>query len=311
MTDEQRKELYSIRERYITHLKKSDNNNQTIQDLKKLYPPTDDQNKLIEQVDDLRKCLDSFRPFDKFQLKNLEDYYAVSYTYESNRIEGNTLTQNETHLVINKGMTVQGKPMKDHLEAINHKEAYEYIVDLAKNKVEINEREVLRIHALILRAIDKDNAGQYRGVNIKVGESAYVFPQPFLVPKLMEDYFIWYNENKEKLHPVLLAGEMHSKLVTIHPFIDGNGRTSRLVMNLILLQHGYPLVNISGEKEERQAYYDCLQIAQTKKDYLPFLNYVLTQEKQSLFEYIRMFSGNVNLKEKGYHFYKTIEKVLR
>ena len=311
LTEQERKELYSIREKYFNHLQMNYKDENTLKDLDKLYPPTENKDELIEQIDDLKKCLDSFRPFDKDQLKNLEEYYTVAYTYESNRIEGNSLTQSETHLVINEGLTIGGKPLKDHLEAINHKEAYQYIQELVERKIEISEREVLNIHALILRMIDKDNAGRYRNLRIQVGGSKYVFPEPYMLRKLMEDMFIWYEENKNKIHPVLLAGEMHERLVTIHPFIDGNGRTSRLLMNLILLQNGFPIINISGEKKERKEYYNCLETAQINNDKSLFTKFILQQEKKSLFDYLNMYSGNITKTDKGYYFFKKIETLLK
>ena len=272
MTQEERKDLYSIREKYFNHLKISANNNKILDDLKKLYPPVNSQAELLEQVNDLKKCLDSFRPFDKFQVKSLEEYYETLYTYDSNRIEGNRLTLDETNLVINKGLTIGGKPLKDHLEAINHKEAYQYIRELAQNQIEINKQEVLNIHALILRSISKEYAGQYRTIPVEILGSNYIFAQPFLVPKLMEDFFIGYEDNKAMLHPVLLAGEIHERLVTIHPFVDGNGRTSRLLMNFILLKNGFPIVNISGDENERQEYYRVLEYSHMKSDKKPWFS---------------------------------------
>ena len=131
--------------------------------------------------------------------------------------------------------------MREHLEAINHQEAIGYIKHLMEKNSLLNEREVLSIHNLILRGIHPEDAGRYRKVQVMIKGSTYMPPQPYMVSKQMEDYFIWYEANKNSLHPVILAGEMHERLVTIHPFVDGNGRTSRLVMNLILLSHGYIL----------------------------------------------------------------------
>ena len=306
LTEEERNHLYSLREKYFNYLKMSTNNDKTLEDLQKLYPSVDSQEALLEQIDDLKKCLDSFRPFDKFQLKNLEEYYETLYTYESNRIEGNSLTLNETHLVINEGLTIGGKPLKDHLEAINHKKAYRYIKNLSQNKMEINERELLNIHSLILRTIEYDYAGRYRNVRVQVQGSRYVFPNYMKVAELMKDLFIWYKANKNTLHPVILAGEMHERLVTIHPFLDGNGRTSRLLMNLILLQNGFPIVNISGEKSERHEYYDALEEAHIESSKESFLKFILKQEKKSLLEYVSMFSSNGNKSDKGYYFFKKI-----
>ncbi|HRN45767.1 MAG TPA: Fic family protein, partial [Flavobacterium sp.] len=192
--------------------------------------------KILDEIDVLKTKLDSFRKFDSFRIAQALE---LEYTFESNRVEGNTMTLRETDLVINEGLTISGKSMREHLEVINHHEAIAYIKDLMQKNMPINERELLTVHNLILRGIHPEDAGHYRKVQVMIQGSSHKPPQPFLVTKEMEDYFIWYETNKLSLHPIVLAAEMHERLVTIHPFIDGNGRTSRLVMNLILLQHGY------------------------------------------------------------------------
>lgn len=312
LTEPERRELYAIREKYFNYLKihTQNNENPTLEHLDQLYPLTDDLEKLLKQIDDLKKCLDSFRPFDTFQLENLEEYYETLYTYESNRIEGNSLTLNETHLVINEGLTIGGKPLKDHLEAVNHKKAYQYIRELVKTKSDLNERAIFEIHNLILRTINDTYAGRYRNVRVRVLGSQYVFPNPYKISGLMKDFLKWYEENKTRLHPVLLAAEIHEKLVTIHPFVDGNGRTSRLVMNLILLQNGFPIVNISGDKNEKQKYYKALEQAQMKSNKIPFLKLILNEEKKSLFHYVSMFADNMEKTDKGYYFFKKIGNLL-
>lgn len=213
-------------------------------------------NLLLQEIDDLKSEYDQFRALDNAKI---QEALAIEYTYESNRIEGNTLTLQETQLVIEKGLTISGKSLKEHLEAINHKEAIDFISDLAKEKEPLHERFLLQIHSIILKSIDKENAGIYRKVPVLISGSKHTPPQPYLVPKLMEDYFLFYEENKNSLHPVVLSAEMHERLVTIQPFIDGNGRTSRLVMNLILLQNGFPIANIKGDTESRIKYYNALE----------------------------------------------------
>lgn len=213
-------------------------------------------NLLLQQIDNLKSEYDQFRGME--HVKILEAL-AIEYTYESNRIEGNTLTLQETQLVIEKGLTISGKSLKEHLEAINHKEAIDFISDLVKDKEPLNERNLLQIHSIILKSIDRENAGIYRKVPVLISGSTHTPPQPYLVQKLMEDYFIFYEDHKNSLHPVVLSAEMHERLVSIHPFIDGNGRTSRLVMNLILLQNGFPIANIKGDTESRMKYYNALE----------------------------------------------------
>ena len=240
---------------------------------------------LIVEIDKLKKELDKFRQFDSYRIAQALE---LEYTFESNRIEGNTLTLKETDLVINEGLTISGKSMREHLEAINHKEAIEYVKHLIEKKSSINEREVLSIHNLILRGIDQLNAGVYRNVQVMIKGSTFTPPQPFLVGKQMEDYFHWYLTNKSRLHPIVLAAEMHERLVTIHPFIDGNGRTSRLVMNLILLKHGYVIANLKGDSKSRMSYYNALEKAQTQNNKNDFIELIALVEIDSLKRYLKI-----------------------
>jgi Fic family protein/DNA-binding XRE family transcriptional regulator len=239
----------------------------------------------LTDIDKLKKKLDNYRQFDSYRIAQALE---LEYTFESNRIEGNTLTLKETDLVVNEGLTISGKSMREHLEAINHKEAIAYVKHLIDKNTEINEREVLSIHNLILRGIDQSNAGKYRNVQVMIKGSSHMPPAPFLVAKQMEDYFMWYQVNKDQVHPVILAAEMHERLVTIHPFIDGNGRTSRLVMNLILLKHGYVIANIKGDAQSRLAYYTTLEKAQTQNSKTDFIELVAQYEIQSLERYINI-----------------------
>ena len=246
----------------------------------KLSKPLDT---LLAQIDILKAKLDSFRQFDSYRISQALE---LEYTFESNRIEGNTMTLRETDLVINEGLTISGKSMREHLEAINHQEAIAFIKELMNKNTSLIEREVLTIHNLILRGIHPEDAGRYRKVQVMIKGSAHTPPQPFLVAKEMEDYFIWYETNKNKLHPIVLAAEMHERLVTIHPFIDGNGRTSRLIMNLILLQHGYIIANIKGDYDTRMRYYQTLEAAQTQNNKEDFILFVAQIEKESLERYL-------------------------
>lgn len=238
---------------------------------------------ILDDIDVLKSKLDQFRQFDSYKITQALE---LEYTFESNRIEGNTLTLRETDLVINEGLTISGKSMREHLEAINHQEAIAYIKHLTEKNTSLNEREILAIHNLVLRGINPDDAGRYRRVQVMIKGSSHMPPQPFLVSKEMEDFFIWYETNKNSLHPIVLAAEMHERLATIHPFIDGNGRTSRLVMNFILLQHGYIIANIKGDYDTRIQYYNALETAQTKNNKEDFLLFVAQTEKESLERYL-------------------------
>jgi Fic family protein len=203
-------------------------------------------------------------------------------------MEGNTLSLQETQLVINEGLTISGKTMKEHLEALNHSEAVEFLDELAGKKITIDRKNLLDLHALILKSIDRDNAGRYRSVPVRISGSRHEPPQPHMIDKLMEDYFAYYQQYRNQLHPVVLAAEMHERLVSIHPFIDGNGRTSRLIMNLILLQHGYTIANLKGDADSRLAYYRALESVQLNNDPHPFYKLVANAAEESLNRHLAM-----------------------
>jgi Fic family protein len=241
---------------------------------------------LLLEIDALKKSLDKLRPFPVAQIENLNQYYKVEYTYESNRIEGNTLNHMETALVIEKGMTIDGKSMREHLEAINHSDAIDFIRDLVQNGFELDERLIKEIHHLVLRGIDKEYAGRYRNVDVRISGSKHIPPAHFKLQEMMEGLIIYFYENSSKLHPVILAAEMHHRLVSIHPFIDGNGRTSRLLMNLILLKNGYTLANLKGDIPSRMRYYDALENAHNYNESGLFHMLIATEAKRSLEEYL-------------------------
>ncbi|MFV8327420.1 Fic family protein [Flavobacterium sp. ZS1P14] len=239
--------------------------------------------KILDEIDSLKTKLDSFSALDRYRVNRALE---LEYTFESNRIEGNSMTLRETDLVINEGLTISGKSMREHLEVINHQEAIASIKDLMQKNTSLNERELLAIHNLILRGIHPEDAGRYRKVQVPIPGSSYLPVQPFLVPKEMEVFFIWFDTNKNSLHPIVLAAEVHERLVTIHPFLDGNGRTSRLVMNLILLQHGYIIATIKGDSDTKTHYYQALETAQTKNNKEDFLLFIAQMEKESLVRYL-------------------------
>ena len=236
----------------------------------------------LAQLDELLKAWQTAKPLDVLQLEKMQAYFHTAYTYESNRIEGSTLTLQETHLVINEGITIGGKSMQEHLEAVNHQQAIHFIKDLVQDQMRLNSHVLKQIHQLVLKGIQDQHAGKYRSVPVLISGSKHVPPAPYLLDKLMEDYFLFYEQNLGRLHPVVLAAEMHERLVTIHPFIDGNGRTARLVMNLILWQHGFTTVNIKGGKKSRLAYYNALEKVQLHHDATDFQELVADYALASL-----------------------------
>jgi Fic family protein len=246
---------------------------------------------ILADIDQLKTELDILR--QSLDNATIKEALEVEFLYESNRIEGNTLTLRETQLVINEGMTISGKSMREHLEAINHKEAILFIDDLVSQKVDLSEYVLKQIHGIVLYGIDRENAGVYRKLPVAIAGSKHLPPQPYLLQDLMEEYFQFYNQAKDQLHPVVLAAEIHERLVTIHPFIDGNGRTSRLIMNLILLQYGFPLAIIGGDYDSRMAYYDALEKVQTESNKEDFILLIAEKVLFALERYINILSPEI------------------
>ena len=247
----------------------------------------EDIKELLNEVDVLKEQLSTLRPLPEEALKKIQDALDIEYTYESNRIEGNTLTLQETALVVNEGVTISGKSMREHLEAINHTEAINYIKDIAKQDIEISERTIKEIHALILHGIDRENAGRYRTVPVMISGSTHMPPQPYLIEKQMEDFMLRFREmEEEKIHPVLVADYLHDELVRIHPFIDGNGRTSRLLMNLYLLRNGYVIITLKGNNDAKINYYKALEKSHTEHLMEDFQQLVVEAEITALQKYL-------------------------
>lgn len=223
----------------------------------------------FKKLDKLKTKLDLYRPLSPQIVKSLQEDLVLRFTYHSNAIEGNTLTLKETKVAL-EGITIGGKTLREHFEAINHKEAIFFIEELAKKEENLNENSIKQIHSLILKNIDDENKGKYRTTNVIISGAEHKPPLSFEVASFMQDFIKEYYENKQKLHPVELASFVHIEFVKIHPFIDGNGRTSRLLMNLELIKAGFPPIII--ELEDRLEYYKALDIAHTKNDYIPFLS---------------------------------------
>lgn len=238
----------------------------------------------FDKVDKLNKELNSKRPISKETLKSLKESINLEWTYNSNGIEGNTLTLRETQVVL-EGITVGGKSLKEHLEAINHEQAILFLDDLIKDKEPITEWNIKNIHQFVLKGIDNDNAGKYRDENVKIKGATHIPPDYLIVPELMEKLIINY-EDWKKYHPIIRAALLHGELVKIHPFVDGNGRTSRLVMNLSLMNSGYLPVII--KKEKRLEYYNALDKAHITGDYTDFVKLVNEFEIEMLNKYLEL-----------------------
>lgn len=242
-------------------------------------------NDFFEELDKKKSILDSKRPLPKETLKSLEENFKLEWTYNSNAIEGNTLTLKETKVVL-EGITIGGKTMREHLEAINHKEAIEFLEDLIKDNRELSEMDIKNIHALVLKGIDDENAGRYRTENVIISGATHIPPESVIVPELMEKLIYRYDEWKEKYHPIVVASLLHAEFVKIHPFIDGNGRTARLLMNFEAMKNGYPPIII--KTEQRHSYYDALDKGAMTGDYTDFVKIVVKQAEEMLDLYLKL-----------------------
>ena len=208
-----------------------------------------------KEILSLKEELDHKRPLTEAELKRLNEEFMVEYTYNSNAIEGSTLTLKETSLVL-QGITINKKPLKEHLEAIGHKDAFYYVCDLVREKTPLTESIIKQIHSLVLVAEPQDR-GVYRKLPVRILGANHTPPQPYLVPKQMEDLMINYKKWIKTKNIVEVVSLLHLNFEFIHPFIDGNGRTGRLLVNLVLMQNGFPPIDIKFS--DRQRYYDCFE----------------------------------------------------
>ena len=205
---------------------------------------------LLDSIDRKKTELDSKRPLTEGEVERLTEEFVVEYTYNSNAIEGNTLTLRETDMVL-RGLTIAQKPLKDHMEAVGHKEAFDFVRDLVKDQEPLSERIIKQIHYLVL-ADKKDDRGVYRRVPVRIMGAKHEPVQPYLIQPKMEQLLESYNNSKEHIIPRL--AQFHIEFEGIHPFIDGNGRTGRLLINLELMKAGYPPIDIKFT--DRIAYYN-------------------------------------------------------
>jgi len=243
----------------------------------------------FDKLKDKKKRLDGFRPLPDTLVRNLDDWFRVELTYTSNAIEGNTLTRRETALVVEKGLTVGGKSLAEHLEATNHAQALDWVKDQVKRKpTSLTEKDILHIHDVILKGIDDANAEHYRSVPVRISGSEVVLPNPRKVPDLMQDFADWLSHD-QGLHPVELAAEAHYRLVTIHPFVDENGRSARLLMNMILLMSGYPAAII--RKRDRLSYISSLEKAQLGGSQDDYFKIIAKAVDRSLDIYLKTAAG--------------------
>lgn len=236
----------------------------------------------LSKLDALKEKLDSYRPLDPLVVNNLHQNLVLQWTYHSNAIEGNTLTLKETKVAL-EGITIGGKTLREHFEAINHRDAILLVEELVTQQQPLDEWTIKSLHQLVLKNIDAKNAGQYRPINVLISGAEHRPPEALKVPEQMRDFIHWYNTDAQQLHPLERAARVHGEFVKIHPFIDGNGRTSRLLMNLELMQAGFPATVITVE--QRLAYYEALDKAHCTGDYGDFIALVANSVEQSFKPY--------------------------
>ncbi|MBX2964036.1 MAG: Fic family protein [Cyclobacteriaceae bacterium] len=239
--------------------------------------------KHLSRIETKKSRLDAFRPIPGYALQKIKESLSLEWTYNSNSIEGNTLTLQETKLVIEEGITIKGKSLREHFEAINHQDAIGYVEDLVSVQYKLKAADILSVHALVLQRIEKEFAGRYRTSGVRISGANFVPPNALKIHDYMDELIEWVNKETKKLHPVVMATIFHHRFVWIHPFFDGNGRTVRLIFNLLMMKAGYPPAIIL--KNDRKKYYDALNKA-NQHDYSKLLLLVLQALERTLDIYL-------------------------
>ncbi len=235
---------------------------------------------VFKQVTKLNKELSNYRPLNETELKVIRENFVYEASYNSNAIEGNSLTLKETVLLLKDGITVGKKPIRDYLDMIGFRDAFDYIYDLSKKNTEISEIEIKNIHSLVLNG-DKENKGIYRRVPVRISGSDYIPPQPYEIQPKVEELLINYKEWKQTKHIIEAISLFHLKFESIHPFIDGNGRTGRLLLNLELIKNG--LLPIDIKFIDRDNYYNAFNsYSENDKDYKDMAIMIAEYEIQEL-----------------------------
>ena len=224
---------------------------------------------LLQKADSYKQKISSARPLAKEELKSLDDYFRIGFTYTSNALEGSALTISETKILLEDGIAVGGRPLKDCYEAVGHGAAYDFMLEFARQQdMNITEDTIKKLHRLFYQKVDADQAGQYRSIQVYISGSEYIPPSPEDVPHLMKHLADQIHSSRSALHPIELAAMAHKRLIDIHPFVGGNGRTARLLMNLVLVNAGYGVVSI--QPILRNDYINALSASRRLNDMEPF-----------------------------------------
>jgi Fic family protein len=245
----------------------------------------------FEYLTKLKDEISSYRPIDPITLQSIINDLSLKYTYNSTALEGNTLSIYETKMVIEDGITIGGKTVREHLEVINHDHAVHKLIEDVKNNAPLDQKLILDYHAIILEGINNDWSGRFRNQQVLISGAKHVPVNPQKIYDEMKLYIENANQNMNKLHPVERAALLHAELVRIHPFVDGNGRTARLVMNLELMKAGYPIVVI--EVEDKIKYCTLLDNGHVSHDYSEFVDFIGMRQEQSLKLYLSVIKSNL------------------
>ncbi|WP_227394992.1 Fic family protein [Jeotgalibacillus aurantiacus] len=238
---------------------------------------------MLGQIDLKKQQLDAKRPLPKYTVQSLREKLFLEWTYHSNAIEGNTLTIKEMKVVL-EGITVGGKTMREHLEVINHRSAITYVEDIVRKDEPLSEWQIKKLHRLNLKGIDDEFAGVYHNEQVFISGAVHTPPPPFNIQEQMNHLMTWYDRDAQALHPIVRGAMLHAIFVGIHPFIDGNGRTSRMLLNLELMKSGYSPIIIRVENP--LDYYNALDKAHTTEDYNDFIELLAKEVEASLDLYL-------------------------
>ena len=250
---------------------------------------------LFNKADQYKKIIQAARPLKPEEIKELDAYFKIGLTYSSNALEGNTLTISETKVLLEDGLTAGGKPLKDSLEVIGHAKAYDFMLQIIREKpFELTEHIILELHRLFYEGIDKQTAGKYRDISVYITGTDYLPPESEQVPVMMKEYIHKVNQLSGKVHPIELAALTHKWLVDIHPYVDGNGRTARLLMNLFLIHYGFGIVSIPPVL--RLEYIDALRVSQraNQPDTEPFIKLIAECTIETQKDYCRLLRIKAN-----------------
>jgi len=240
--------------------------------------------------------LNSYKSLTVSEIKRLKEEFLIDFTYISNAIEGNTLTLQETALILNEGITIGEKSLREHLEVIGHKEAYLFIEEIVKDQVKLSEKVIKDVHSLVLME-QRENKGVYRRVHVVIMGAAHTPPQPYLVPVQMEQ-LIQDNDQSSSSHIIERVAKFHLDFEAVHPFIDGNGRTGRLILNFELIKHGYPPINI--KYSDRRRYYECFTSYHTKNDPIDMILLIANNVEAEILRYLEIIKIANDMTDSNY-----------